>query len=127
MLKSDPATWKDPRHRAGAFAEQRAARLLEEAGWEILEQRFRIHRHDVDLIARRGSVVAFVEVKSRSRPGFGAPVEAVTARKQRELVRAASAWLQRHGRPRDVARFDVVTVEPGRVDWIQNAFRPSWR
>jgi Holliday junction resolvase-like predicted endonuclease len=44
-----------------------------------------------------------------------------------ELVRAASAWLQRHARPGDVARFDVITVDDGRLTWIQGAFRPGWR
>lgn len=127
MLKSDPETWTDPRHREGERAERLAAELLQADGYRILEQRFRVHRHDVDLVARRGSVVVFVEVKARASDAFGSGPEAVTPRKQRELVRAASAWLQRHGRPEDVARFDVITVRGLKVDWMQNAFRPGWR
>lgn len=127
MLKTDPRTWLDPRHQKGEAAERLAADLLRREGYAILEQRFRFHRHDVDLVARKGDVVVFVEVKARAGSRFGAAVLAIGWRKQREIVRAASAWLQRHGRPADVCRFDVVTVEGARVEWLQSAFRPLWR
>jgi putative endonuclease len=127
MFKSDPSTWSDPRHRAGAAAESMAADALRVQGYDVIEQRFRYRRHDVDLVARRGGVVVFVEVKSRAGDGFGAPSEAVTARKQADLVRAASAWLSRHGKPWDAVRFDVITVQGGHLEWLQDAFRPGWR
>jgi putative endonuclease len=127
VFKSDPASWTDARHRQGAVAEDLAANLLCREGYDIVERRFRFHRHDVDLVARKGSVVVFVEVKSRLSDRYGAAIEAIGWRKQRELVRAASAWLQRSGRPGDVCRFDVVTVEGPRVEWLQSAFRPLWR
>jgi putative endonuclease len=127
MLKSDPTTWSDPRHQAGVEAEQRAAEMLRRAGYRVLEQRYRFLRHDIDLVARQGRLVAFVEVKLRTNPGWGTAAEAITGRKRRELARAATAWLQRHGRPDDVARFDVVTVDGKEMVWIQNAFRPGWR
>ncbi|HWO88723.1 MAG TPA: YraN family protein [Gemmatimonadales bacterium] len=127
MLKSDPSTWTDERHRRGVEAEWLAAGVLAAAGFEIIEQRFRFGRHDVDLVARRGSTVVFAEVKSRQGRQFGAAAEAVTARKQALLTRTASVWLQRYGRPGDVARFDVITVEGEAVDWVQDAYRPLWR
>jgi putative endonuclease len=127
VIKTDPSTWSDPRHREGARAEQLAADLLRREGYTILEQRFRFHRHDIDLVARKESVVVFVEVKSRASRRFGTAAESVTHRKQYELVRAAGAWLQRHGRPGDLCRFDVVTVEGAQVQWLQSAFRPLWR
>ena len=127
MLKTDPDTWTDPRHREGARAEQLAAGVLSRDGFRIVEQRFRFRRHDIDLVARRGGLVVFVEVKSRNGKQFGSALEAITARKQRELARVAGAWLQRHGRSGDVCRFDVVTVEGARVEWLQSAFRPLWR
>ena len=127
MLKSDPETWSDPRHRDGARAEALAAEALRAQGYQVLEQRFRFRRHDVDLVARRGAVVVFVEVKSRSDNRFGAPSEAVTARKQADLVRTASVWLSRHGKAWDAVRFDVISVENGRLEWLQDAFRPGWR
>ena len=127
VFKSDPATWKDPRHRAGVAAENVAAVALRLQGYQVLEQRFRYRRSDVDLVARRGSLVVFVEVKSRSDDRFGTALEAVTARKQARVVKAASVWLSRHARPADAARFDVITVEDGHVEWVQDAFRPGWR
>ena len=127
VIRTDPDTWKDKRHRDGAEAERRAADLLIENGYVVLEQRYRVHRHDIDLVARRGSTVVFVEVKLRASRRFGLAVETVRPDKQRELVRAASAWLQRHGKPGDVARFDVVAIQGGKLTWLQSAFRPLWR
>jgi putative endonuclease len=127
VIKTDPQTWTDKRHRDGEAAERQAAELLIENGYVVLEQRYRFHKHDIDLVARRGSVVAFVEVKARRSRRFGAAVETVNRKKQNELVRAASAWLQRHGKPGDVARFDVVAIQAGKVEWLQSAFRPLWR
>lgn len=127
MLKSDPTSWTDPRHRAGAEAEARAAEILRREGYRVLEQRYRFLRHDIDLVARQGRTVVFVEVKLRNDQRFGSAAEAITGRKRRELVRAASAWLQRHGRHDDVARFDVFTVDGKQIVWLQNAFRPGWR
>ena len=127
VLKSDPTTWTDARHRHGVAAEVLVAGVMRAQGYQILEHRFRHHRHDVDLVARRGAVVVFVEVKARAETRFGAPEEQVTARKRLDLARAAAAWLQRHGRPGDCCRFDVVAVRGERVEWIQSAFRPGWR
>ena len=127
MLKSDPCTWTDARHRDGVAAEVLVTGVMRAQGYEILEHRFRHHRHDVDLVARRGAVVVFVEVKARSDSRFGTPAQSVTPRKRLELVRAAGAWLQRHGRPGDCCRFDVIAVQGARVEWLQSAFRPGWR
>ena len=127
VFKSDPNTWKDPRHREGARAEALAAAAMRVQGYQVLEQRFRYGHSDVDLVARRGAVVVFVEVKSRADDRYGAATEAVTARKQANLVRAASVWLTRHARPWDAVRFDVITVTGRRLEWLEDAFRPGWR
>lgn len=127
MIKTDPSTWTDIRHREGLAAETMAAELLEKCGYEVLEQRFQWHHHDIDLVARKGSVVVFVEVRYRHSTRYGTPAETVGPGKRLDLARAASAWLQRHGRPGDVARFDVIGVVGDRVEWLQSAFRPGWR
>jgi putative endonuclease len=131
VIKTDPESWTDARHRDGEAAERRAADLLIENGYVVLEQRYRFHRHDIDLIARRGSIVVFIEVKARGASAdtsrYGSALLSIGVRKQRELVRAASAWLQRHGKPGDLARFDVIVFEAGKVQWLQSAFRPAWR
>jgi len=127
VLKTDPSTWTDARHRSGVAAEMTAAELLRGQGYEILEHRYRFHRHDVDLVARFGATVVFVEVRARSSDRFGGAASSVTARKQALLARSAASWLQKHGLPGDTARFDVVAVQGDRIDWLQGAFRPGWR
>ena len=107
--------WRDPRHRRGLRGELAALAYLTACGWSIEAHRFRLGRHDVDLVARRAGVVAFVEVKSRSQGGgqCGAPTEAVGPRKRAILARVAACWLARHGRRGEMGRFDVVSVEEG--------------
>jgi len=92
------------------LGERVAARWLARRGWEIVACRFRSGHRDLDLVARRGALVAFVEVKARRGLGFGDPIEAVRWRKQRELVRSANVWIDRFGRPGDAYRFDVIGV-----------------
>jgi putative endonuclease len=110
----------------GEEGERMAARWLRRHGWAIAARRFRSGHRDIDLIARRGDVVAFVEVKTRRGEGFGGPVGAVGWRKQRELVRSASVWLDRHGAPGEAYRFDVIGVildgDRVRLRHVENAF-----
>lgn len=91
-----------------------------------MAHRFRNGRRDLDLVAERSGVVAFVEVKARRGEAFGDPVEAVTWRKQRELTRSARVWIDRHGVPGQAYRFDVIGVlvaaERVRVRHVENAF-----
>ncbi|KPJ93098.1 MAG: hypothetical protein AMS18_06045 [Gemmatimonas sp. SG8_17] len=130
-LKSDPATWRDPRHRRGAAGEQVARQFLERQGWAVMSHRFRLGRLEVDLVARKGSLVSFIEVKTRSGAAFGSPLEAVTWQKKREIVRVAQGWMARFGRPEDVYRFDVIGVTMSgpvtKVTHVADAFRPGWR
>ena len=73
-------------------------------------------------------MVAFVEVKARRGDRFADPVESVHWRKQRELVRSAAVWIDRHGRPNESYRFDVIGVlmegNSVRIKHIENAFTP---
>lgn len=126
-IRSDPADWSDERHRAGLAAEQEAMRYLASRGWDVVAHRFRAGRMEIDLVARRGALVVFVEVKARRGVGFGTPFEAVTGAKRRELVRAARVWIDRHGHPRDVYRFDCIGIQDGRLEHLEDAFRPGWR
>jgi len=94
----------------GELGERIAARYLERSGWLIVARRFRSGRRDIDLIAQRGDLIAFVEVKARSGDDFGDPVEAVNHRKQRELTKSAQTWIDRHGRTGEAYRFDVMGI-----------------
>ena len=127
-FRSDPADWKDARHRLGADGEAIAREFLEERGWTILAQRFRMGRTELDFVARKEQLVAFVEVKTRMTLRFGSPLEAVPWHKQRDLGRVAQAWIDRRGVSTDTYRFDVigVTLFPGgrrRIEHVEDAFR----
>ena len=95
----------------GIEGEARAARLLESRGYAILARNARDDRVELDLVAERGGTVAFVEVKTRSGRGYGAPEEAVDWRKRRRLVHGAAAWLRASGVRAGRVRFDVVVCE----------------
>ena len=109
-----------------------ALEFLERRGWRILEHRFRMGRLEIDLVARKGPVVAFVEVKTRFGASFGSPLEAITASKRREISRVADAWVDRHGHEADIYRMDVIGVTmsragPPQIQHVEDAFRPGWR
>jgi putative endonuclease len=94
----------------GELGERIAARWLEKSGWKILARRYRNGRRDIDVVAERDGLVAFIEVKARTGQEFGDPVEAVHRRKQRELTKSAQTWIDRHGRSGETYRFDVMGV-----------------
>lgn len=111
----------------GVAGERTALAFLTSCGWQIEAHRFRLGRHDVDLIMTRGSVVAFVEVKTRASEAFGSPLEAVDWRKRRAIARVAEVWRLRHGRMDDEYRFDVVTVMQGNGGLTVEHIPDAWR
>lgn len=126
-IRSDPAEWKDERQRRGLAGEEQAIRYMLSRGWSLLAHRYRAGHVEIDLVVRRGDLVAFVEVKTRRGRAFGSPLEAVTGAKRRELVRAARVWVDRYGRPSDIYRFDCIGLVDGVLDHLEDAFRPGWR
>lgn len=108
--------------RLGLSAESRAALLLIAKGYRIAARRWKTQFGEIDIVARRGRALVFVEVKARARVDEAA--EAVTERAKRRIIAAAKLWLAH--RPNDVQqdiRFDVVLVTPGRMPkHIANAF-----
>jgi putative endonuclease len=97
-------------HRVGRRAESLAAVQLAEDGWRILARNWRAGPCEIDIVARRDKLVAFVEVRARADAGFGHPLETVGHAKRHALGRAARAWIAAHGRPGDAYRFDVISV-----------------
>jgi putative endonuclease len=94
----------------GKSGEDIACRELRRRGYEILTRRFRTRLGELDIVARDGATIVFVEVKTRSNANFGAPAEAVTALKQRRIWLMASDYLQRQGLHDRPCRFDVVAI-----------------
>ncbi|MBV6498999.1 MAG: hypothetical protein CJBNEKGG_01230 [Prosthecobacter sp.] len=116
------------RAETGLLGELLAARHLQEKGRRILRRNHRgPNRGEVDIVARHGDVLTFVEVKTRTSAAFGRPADAVTADKQRLIQRGALDWLRLLGNPRIAIRFDIAEVllvdgEVPRVNLIENAF-----
>jgi putative endonuclease len=115
---SKPAKASDPERqiafRFGVSAESRASAYLIAKGYRVVARRFKTPVGEIDIVARRGRALVFVEVKARETLDDAA--EAVTPRQRRRIIAAAEAWLARN--PDDVMReirFDVVLVAPGRL------------
>lgn len=94
----------------GLLGERVAARWMMRSGWKVIAHRFRDGHRDIDLVMQLGNQIAFVEVKARSATAFGSPVEAVHVRKQRELARAARAWIRASRNSGQDYRFDVIGI-----------------
>lgn len=110
----------------GEAAEALAARLLHKRGYRIIETNYRTKLGEIDIVARDGDTLVFVEVKARRTGRFGAPKWAVTPRKQRKISMLALHYLKTTGQSRAKARFDVVSINSApphpEVEIIRNAF-----
>lgn len=114
-------------HAWGKRGEDLAHRYLQRQGYTIIGRNYRTRggTAEVDLIARDGDTVVFVEVKTRATDRFGAPDEAVDRAKREKIVRAAAEFLYRTECDRDRIRFDIVSVlfdDGERIEHIRAAF-----
>lgn len=114
-------------HRFGQLAEELVAEFLTGRGWRIVDRNWRFHHKEIDIIARRGPVVAFVEVKARGEGGWGHPLEAITGSKRRELAVAARAWVAANGRRNETYRFDAAIVLRTRGKVTVEHYEDAWR
>lgn len=94
----------------GRWGEEAAERFLRRAGYKILARNYRTPVGELDIVARSGKILAFVEVKTRRTTVFGPPQEAVGTRKQRQIVRAAQWYLGSGAGAGLQPRFDVIAV-----------------
>jgi putative endonuclease len=125
-LLHTPAPMTRARIALGKTGEDLACRELERRGYAILARRYRRRRGELDIIARDGGTVVFVEVKARDGRAFGDAAEAVTARKRKRMTELALEYVTRHHLGACPCRFDVVSVhfDAGRpvIEVFQNAF-----
>ena len=112
----------DPRQARGRDAEDWASRYLSERGFRIVERNVRFKVGELDIVAMDGDTLCFVEVRSRQSARYGTALQAVSPRKQRQVVRAAKAYLIRHP-PAGPVRFDVIGVTGDDIVLVKNAFR----
>ena len=111
------------RRKEGAYYENLVAEYLKTQGYEILEKNYRCRIGEIDLIAKEGETLVFVEVKYRRSSEAGDPAEAVDARKQARILRTARYYMTRYHISEDTpCRFDVVAVLGSNVRLIRDAF-----
>jgi putative endonuclease len=110
----------------GITGEDLACQELEARGYSIVARRYRVTAGEIDIVARDGPTLVFVEVKARASHEFGSAAEAVTSSKQRKLVRLATEYLTAHGIHDCPCRFDVVSIHfddgAPEIEIFQNAF-----
>lgn len=113
-------------YRHGHFAEVAAAALLLAKGYRLLARRYRTPLGEIDLIVKRGRLVAFVEVKARVSEREA--LESIGRMSERRIVAAADLWLAKHpDAARLDLRYDMVLITPWRLPrHLPDAFRPGW-
>jgi putative endonuclease len=110
-----------PAQAAGGAGEELAEAFLARHGLAIVTRNYRTKAGEIDLIARDGATLVFVEVRLRSPDRFGGARASVTPRKQRRIVAAARQYLMGL-RPTPPCRFDVVALDGADPEWIRGAF-----
>jgi putative endonuclease len=107
----------------GKHAERRAVRWYRLRGYRILATNAWAGGNELDVVVRRGRRLVFCEVKEKTGPRFGDPLEMVDDEKRRRLRRAAESWLARHPELDGLSvSFDVIAVREGRLQRVPEAF-----
>ena len=107
----------------GAEGERLAARHLEQRGYRIVERNFRCRAGEIDIIARDGDTLVFVEVRTRSSDRHGGALETIGVAKQAQIVKVARVYLQTRRPAFDDCRFDVIGITAGQIELVTDAFR----
>lgn len=110
------------RRETGNQYEERAAEYLIAQNYQILERNYRIRSGEIDIIARDGTVLVFIEVKYRKNDESGNPLEAVDIRKQRKIIKVARYYLYQKKYGDVPCRFDVIGICGSHIEHIKDAF-----
>ncbi len=106
----------------GDFGERLASAHYRARGYAVLERNWRCRAGEIDLLCARGTTLVVCEVKARTGPAHGHPLEAVTVSKQRRLRRLAALYLHQRGGRWSEVRFDVAGVLDGKLEVVEGAF-----
>ncbi len=115
------------RRERGALGEKIALDFLIERNFSIIERNFRCREGEIDIIARDGDYLVFVEVRAKTSPNMGTPEESITPAKGQRLVTLAQTYIQLHENLPAQWRIDIVAIDmdslgrPARVELIENA------
>ena len=114
------------RRETGILGERLAADFLRERGYRIIETNYRCPEGEIDIVARHGDSIVFVEVRTKQSRQFGSPEESITTVKKQRMRLAAARYREAHDDLPEMWRIDVVVVElkqgqPSRIELIENA------
>ena len=115
------------RRETGMLGERLAAGYLRERGYDVIETNYRCPEGEIDIVARHGSAIVFVEVRTRSGHEFGTPEESITAAKRQRLRLTAARYLVEHEDLPEEWRIDIVAIQldsrrnPSRITLLENA------
>ncbi len=112
------------RTEAGRTAEEQAIAFLSQKGFHLLHRNYRIRQGEIDLIAKEGEVLCFIEVRSRSQAVFGSAIETISDKKKLRILRTAEHFLTYVWKRTHACRFDVVTIDgpDQEIALFRNAF-----
>ena len=102
-----------PRSRLGLWGEELASQFLGKKGYHILATNYRCRWGEVDIVARDGEELVFVEVRTRRSTGYGAPEESLTAAKIRRLLATCRRYLQQYSNAETGWRIDLICIRLG--------------
>ncbi|SHI71960.1 putative endonuclease [Dethiosulfatibacter aminovorans DSM 17477] len=108
----------------GSWGEAEVVDYLKKKGYLIVEKNYRTRYSEIDIIAKTGNTICFIEVKSRKTSKYGLPREAVNRKKQNQIIKGAMTYIKYRKLTTFSYRFDVVEVflNDGRINHIENAF-----
>lgn len=106
----------------GRTGEKIAIEFLKKRGYNIIEKNYKTRIGEIDIIATDKDAIVFVEVKTRKSDAFGHGAEAVDNRKQEKYFKVAAEYLQKNDKADVPCRFDVIELQDGKINHIQNAF-----
>ena len=113
---------QENKRKIGNQYEKIAGEYLRLQGYEILEYNFHCRNGEIDLVAKHGEYLVFVEVKYRQSLSNGYPLEAISVQKQRTISKCALYYMKKYGLEYMPVRFDVVGITGNDIQVIQNAF-----
>jgi putative endonuclease len=111
------------RREVGNLGEEQVAGYVRRRGWEILERNYRFAGREIDIIAKAGDVIVFIEVKKRNQNRWGRGAEAVDYRKRRRIAGVAAHYISARSLSEVNVRFDVASLDGASLEYIENAFQ----
>jgi len=113
---------KKSRNAKGEEGEDVVVDYLMQNSFDIIERNYRFGKKEIDIIARKNDLIVFVEVKLRTGKKFGVGLESIDYKKRKNIKVASVYYLLSHGFEEVSVRFDVASVDDGKLTYIENAF-----